>query len=188
MWASLRENRKSGGNPERITAQFQLTDDWQLYKVSVPALEKSEEFDFWRIIIGYSEAGSISFKKVELTQSTTRTDAGPAPEDQKYLVEQAKATFERTVQGLTTQLTRLETKTGPNGELEQRMLTYSEKAAVDAVKATRQILGQGYIAKSKYDEDVAGINRKFETISTSTDSKISSKLAEFKQIKLLSRN
>ena len=181
MWASLRENRKSGGNQERISAQFQLTDDWQLYKVSVPALEKSDEFDFWRIIIGYSEAGSISFKKVELTQSTTRTDAGPAPEDQNFLIKQAQATFERTVQGLTTQLTKLETKTGPNGELEQRMQTYSEKAAVDAVKATRQILGQGYIAKSKYDEDVAGINRKFETISTSTDSKISSKLAEFKQ-------
>ena len=181
MWATLRENRKSGGNRERIYAQFQLTDDWQLYKVSVPALEKSDEFDFWRIIIGYSEAGSISFKKVEVTQSTTRTDAGPAPEDQKYLVEQAKATFERTVQGLSTQLTKLETKTGPNGELEQRMLTYSEKAAVDAVKATRQIIEQGYVAKSQYTEDVAGINRKFESISTSTDSKISSKLAEFKQ-------
>ena len=181
MWVSLRENRKSGGNRERITAQFQLTDDWQLYKVSVPSLEKSDEFDFWRIIIGYSEAGSISFKKVELTQSTTRTDAGPAPEDQKYLVEQAKATFERTVQGLSTQLTKLETKTGPNGELEQRMLTYSEKAAVDAVKATRQIIEQGYVAKSQYTEDVSGINRRFETISTSTDSKINSKLAEFKQ-------
>lgn len=181
MWVSLRENRKSGGNKERISAQFQLTDDWQLYKVSVPALEKSDEFDFWRIIIGYSEAGSISFKKVELTQSTTRTDAGPAPEDQNYLVERAQATFEKTVQGLTTQLTRLETKTGPSGELEQRMLSYSEKAAVDAVKATRQILEQGYVAKSQYTEDVAGINRKFESISTSTDSKISSKLAEFKQ-------
>ena len=181
MWVSLRENRKSGGNRERISAQFQLTDEWQLYKVSVPSLEKSDEFDFWRIIIGYSEAGSISFKKVELTQSTTRTDAGSAPEDQKYLVEQAQATFERTVQGLTTQLTKLETQTGPNGELEQRMLTYSEKAAVDAVKATRQILEQGYVAKSQYTEDVAGINRKFESVSTSTDSKISSKLAEFKQ-------
>ena len=181
MWALLRENRKSGGNRERISAQFQLTDDWQLYKVSVPALEKSDEFDFWRIIIGYSEAGSISFKKVELTQSTTRTDAGPAPEDQNYLVERAQATFEKTVQGLTTQLTRLETKTGPNGEIEQRMLTYSEKAAVDAVKATRQILEQGYVSKSQYTEDVSGINRRFETISTSTDSKINSKLAEFKQ-------
>ena len=181
MWVSLRENRKSGGNRERISAQFQLTDEWQLYKVSVPSLEKSDEFDFWRIIIGYSEAGSISFKKVELTQSTTRTDAGPAPEDQNYQIKQAQATFEKTVQGLSTQLTKLETKTGPNGELEQRMLTYSEKAAVDAVKATRQILEQGYVAKSQYTEDVAGINRRFETISTSTDSKISSKLAEFKQ-------
>ena len=105
----------------------------------------------------------------------------PAPEDQNYLVEQAQATFEQTIQGLSTQLTKLETKTGPNGELEQRMLTYSEKAAVDAVKATRQIIEQGYVAKSQYTEDVTGINRKFEAISTSTDSKISSKLAEFKQ-------
>lgn len=181
MWASLRENRKSGGNTERITAQFQLTDEWNLYKVSVPSLDKSDEFDFWRIIIGYSEAGSISFKKVELTQSTTRTDAGPAPEDQKYLVERAQATFERTVQGLTTQLTKLEAKTGPNGELEQRMLTYSEKAAVDAVNATRQILGQGYIAKSKYDEDVAGITRRLEDLKQNNDQVISSKIAEYKQ-------
>lgn len=181
MWLSLRENRKSGGNKERISGNFQLTDEWQLYQVSVPALEKSEEFDFWRIIIGYSEAGSISFKKVELTQSTTRTDAGPAPEDQNYLVKQAQATFERTAQGLSTQLTKLETKTGPNGELEQRMLTYSEKAAVDAVNATRQILGQGYIAKSKYDEDIAGINRRFEDFKQNNDQVISSKIAEYKQ-------
>ena len=88
----------------------------------------------------------------------------PAPEDQNYLVEQAQATFEKTVQGLNTQLTKLETKTGPNGELEQRMLTYSEKAAVDAVKATRQILEQGYVAKSQYTEDVAGITRRFDEI------------------------
>ncbi len=181
MWVSLRENRKSGGNKERISGDFQLTDEWQLYQVSVPALEKSEEFDFWRIIIGYSEAGSISFKKVELTQSTARTDAGPAPEDQNYLVKQAQATFERTAQGLSTQLTKLETKTGPNGELEQRMLTYSEKAAVDAVNATRQILGQGYIAKSKYDEDIAGINRRFEDFKQNNDQVISSKIAEYKQ-------
>nr|DAX40535.1 MAG TPA: Neck appendage protein [Caudoviricetes sp.] len=88
----------------------------------------------------------------------------PAPEDQNYLVEQAQATFEQTIQGLSTQLTKLETKTGPNGELEQRMLTYSEKAAVDAVKATRQIIEQGYVAKSQYTEDVAGITRRFDEI------------------------
>lgn len=88
----------------------------------------------------------------------------PAPEDQNYLVEQAQATFEQTIQGLSTQLTKLETKTGPTGELEQRMLTYSEKAAVDALKATRQILKQGYVAKAQYTEDVAGITRRFDEI------------------------
>ena len=88
----------------------------------------------------------------------------PAPEDQNYLVEQAQATFEKTVEGLSTQLTKLETKTGPTGELEQRMLTYSEKAAVDALKATRQILEQGYVAKAQYTEDVAGITRRFDEI------------------------
>ena len=96
-------------------------------------------------------------------------------------MKQAQATFERTVQGLTTQLTRLETKTGPNGELEQRMLTYSEKAAVDAVNATRQILGQGYIAKSKYNEDVAGITKRLEDLKQNNDQVISSKIAEYKQ-------
>lgn len=88
----------------------------------------------------------------------------PAPEDQNYLVEQAQATFEKTVEGLSTQLTKLETKTGPSGELEQRMLSYSEKAAVDALKATRQILEQGYVAKAQYTEDVAGIARRFDEI------------------------
>ena len=88
----------------------------------------------------------------------------PAPEDQNYLVEQAQATFEKTVEGLSTQLTKLETKTGPSGELEKRMLTYSEKAAVDALKATRQILEQGYVAKAQYTEDVAGITRRFDEI------------------------
>lgn len=105
----------------------------------------------------------------------------PAPEDQNYLIDQAQATFTKTVNGLSTQLSNLEQKTNPNGELEQRMLTYSEKAAVDVIKATRQILEQGYIAKSKYDEDVAGITRKFEDLKQNNDQVIASKIAEYKQ-------
>lgn len=106
--------------------------------------------------------------EIDLYKGTQKRPWQPAPEDQEYLVTQAQATFERTIQGLSTQLTQLESKAGPNGELEQRMLTYSEKAAVDALKETRQILEQGYIAKAKYEEDVAGINRRFESVATDT--------------------
>lgn len=111
-----------------------------------------------------SKWGGLFMSELDFYEGTNDRKWQPAPEDQNYLVEQAQATFEQTIQGLSTQLTKLETKTGPSGELEQRMLTYSEKAAVDAVKATRQILEQGYVAKSQYTEDVAGITRRFDEI------------------------
>lgn len=115
-----------------------------------------------------SGQSDLYITEIDLYKGTQKRPWQPAPEDQEYLVTQAQATFERTIQGLSTQLTQLEIKAGPNGELEQRMLTYSEKAAVDALKATRQILEQGYIAKAKYEEDVAGINRRFESVATDT--------------------
>lgn len=178
IWASLRENRKSGDNPERIYAQFQLTDEWQLFKVSVPALEKSDEFDFWRIIIGYSEAGSISFKKVELTQSTTRTDAGPAPEDQEAIVTNASASFERTTKGLKAQITALEQYTGESGILESRLKRYTEEQTSNTLKTIRENLSENYISKNKYTEDSEGIIRRIEALGTQIDQENLVKLAD----------
>ena len=178
MWASLRENRKSGDNPEIIYAQFQLTDEWKLYKVSVPALEKSDEFDFWRIIIGYSEAGSISFKKVELTQSTTRTDAGPAPEDQEAIVTNASASFERTAKGLKTQITELEQYTGESGILESRLKRYTEEQTSNTLKTIRENLSENYISKNKYTEDSEGITRRIEALGSQIDQENLVKLAD----------
>lgn len=178
MWAALRENRKSGDNPERIYAQFQLTDEWNLYKVSVPSLEKSDEFDFWRIILGYSEAGSISFKKVEITQSTTRTDAGPAPEDQEAIVTNASASFERTAKGLKTQITALEEYTGESGILESRLKRYTEEQTSNTLKTIRENLSENYISKNKYTEDSEGITRRIEALGSQIDQENLVKLAD----------
>ena len=178
MWASLRENRKAGGISERIYAQFQLTDEWKLYKVSVPALEKSDEFDFWRIIIGYSEAGSISFKRVELTQSNTRTDAGPAPEDQEAIVTNASASFERTAKGLKTQITALEQYTGESGILESRLKRYTEEQTSNTLKTIRENLSENYISKNKYTEDSEGITRRIEALGSQIDQENLVKLAD----------
>lgn len=138
------------------------------------AIKKSFQFNIGAFDDGYlqfeyeknnpNKWGGLFLTELDFYEGTNDRLWQPAPEDQNYLVEQAQATFEKTVQGLSTQLTKLETKTGPTGELEQRMLTYSEKAAVDALKATRQILEQGYVAKAQYTEDVAGITRRFDEI------------------------
>ena len=178
MWASLRENKKSGSNSGRIYTEFQLTDEWQLYQASVPALEKSDEFDFWRIIIGYSEAGSISFKKVEVTQSTTRTDAGPAPEDQEAIVTNASASFERTAKGLKTQITALEEYTGESGILESRLKRYTEEQTSNTLKIIRENLSENYISKNKYTEDSEGITRRIEALGSQIDQENLVKLAD----------
>ena len=138
------------------------------------AIKKSFQFNVGNFDDGYlqfeydknnpNKWGGLFLTELDFYEGNNDRKWQPAPEDQNYLVEQAQATFEQTIQGLSTQLTKLETKTGPTGELEQRMLTYSEKAAVDALKATRQILEQGYVAKSQYTEDVAGITRRFDEI------------------------
>lgn len=138
------------------------------------AIKKSFQFNVGNFDDGYlqfeyernnpNKWGGLFMTELDFYEGANDRKWQPAPEDQNYLVEQAQATFEKTVEGLSTQLTKLETKTGPSGELEQRMLTYSEKAAVDALKATRQILEQGYVAKSQYTEDVAGITRRFDEI------------------------
>lgn len=138
------------------------------------AVKKSFKFNVGDFDDGYLQfeyvgndngrCAGLFMTELDFYEGTNDRKWQPAPEDQNYLVEQAQATFEKTVEGLSTQLTKLETKTGPSGELEQRMLTYSEKAAVDALKATRQILEQGYVAKSQYTEDVAGITRRFDEI------------------------
>nr|DAW47150.1 MAG TPA: tail protein [Caudoviricetes sp.] len=138
------------------------------------AIKKSFQFNVGNFDDGYLQFeyernnpnnwAGLFMTELDCYEGTNDRKWQPAPEDQNYLVEQAQATFEKTVEGLTAQLTKLETKTGPSGELEQRMLSYSEKAAVDALKATRQILEQGYVAKSQYTEDVAGITRRFDEI------------------------
>lgn len=138
------------------------------------AIKKSFQFNVGNFDDGYlqfeyernnpNKWGGLFLTELDFYEGTNDRLWQPAPEDQNYLVEQAQGAFEKTVEGLSTQLTKLETKTGPTGELEQRMLTYSEKAAVDALKATRQILEQGYVAKSQYTEDVAGITRRFDEI------------------------
>ena len=155
------------------------------------AVKKSFEFNVGEFDDGYLQFeylkgdpnrwGGLFMTELDFYEGNNERKWQQAPEDQNYLVEQAQATFEKTVEGLSTQLTKLETKTGPTGELEQRMLTYSEKAAVDALKATRQILEQGYVAKSQYTEDVAGITRRLEDLKQKNDQVISSKIAEYKQ-------
>jgi len=181
VWLSLRANRTVSDNPEIMHGNFNLTSNWQTYQVTIPALTKPENFDFWRIILGYNEVGHVAFRKVELTRSSTRIDAGPAPEDGKTDLIAAKSEFEKTAEGLSMKLAAVESYVGQDSQRQEALQRYTREESARQATAVREQISRDYVGKSAYQEDVRGLERRFSAISTQTSNDIASKIAQYKQ-------
>ena len=181
VWLSLRANRTVSGNPEIMSGNFNLTSSWQTYQVTIPALTKPENFDFWRIILGYNEVGHVAFRKVELTRSSTRIDAGPAPEDGKTDLVVAKSEFQKTAEGLSMKIAAVESYVGQDSQRQEVLQRYTREESARQATAVREQISRDYVGKSAYQEDVRGLERRFSAISTQTSNDIASKIAQYKQ-------
>ena len=180
VWVSLRANRTVPGNPEIISGTFTLTPSWQTYQVTIPELTKPENFDFWRIILGYNEIGHVAFRKVELTRSSTRIDAGPAPEDGKTDLIAAKATFERTAQGLRTDLSAIQEYVNKDGQRQEALQRYTREESAKQATAVRELVAKDYVGKTTYQETVRAIENKFEAITNPQNGSIATQIANYK--------
>ena len=181
VWVSLKANRTAPGSPEIMYGNFNLTSSWQTYQVTIPALTKPDKFDFWRLILGYSEIGHVAFRKVELTRSSTRIDAGPAPEDGKTDLVVAKSEFQKTAQGLRTDLSAIQEYVNRDGQRQEALQRYTREESARQVNAVREFVNRDFVGKATYQEDVKGLERRFSAISTQTNNDIATKIAQYKQ-------
>ena len=168
VWLSLRANRTVSGNPEIMYGTFNLTSSWQTYQVTIPALTKPENFDFWRIILGYNEIGHVAFRKVELTRSSTRIDAGPAPEDGKTDLVVAKSEFEKTAEGLSAKMTAVERYVNQDGQRQESLQRYAREESAKQATAVREQISKDYVGKNTFQESVQGVERRLESLSLGT--------------------
>ena len=180
VWVSLRANRTAPGNPEIMNGNFTLTSSWQTYQVTIPALTKPDNFDFWRIILGYSAIGHVAFRKVELTRSSTRIDAGPAPEDGKTDLVVAKSEFKKTAEGLSSKLATVETYVNQDGQRQEVLRRYTREESARQVNAVRELVTRDYVGKATYQEDVRGLERRFEAITDPQSGSIATQIANYK--------
>ena len=180
VWLSLRANRTVSGNPEIMYGNFNLTSSWQTYQVTIPALTKPDNFDFWRIILGYNEIGHVAFRKVELTRSSTRIDAGPAPEDGKTDLVVAKSEFQKTAEGLSYKLATVETYVSQDGQRQESLQLYAREESARQATAVRELVTRDYVGKATYQEDVRGIERRFEAITNPQNGSIATQIAKYK--------
>nr|DAN20542.1 MAG TPA: Neck appendage protein [Caudoviricetes sp.] len=180
VWLSLRANQTAPGNPEIMYGNFNLTSSWQTYQVTIPALTKPDNFDFWRIILGYNEIGHVAFRKVELTRSSTRIDAGPAPEDGKTDLVVAKSEFEKTAEGLSSKLATVETYVSQDGQRQEALRRYTQEESAKQATAVRELVTRDYVGKLAYQEDVRGIERRLEAITNPQNGSIATQIAKYK--------
>ena len=104
--------------------------------------------------------------EVKVEQGSFKTDWSPAPEDADGLITEAKATFERTAQGLRTDLSAVQAYVNADGTRAEALLSHSREETARQLTAERKAIEAGYVGKATYAEDVRSISRRFEELNS----------------------
>nr|DAT18383.1 MAG TPA: Neck appendage protein [Caudoviricetes sp.] len=103
---------------------------------------------------------------VKVERSDVFSDWVPSIEDADGLITEAKATFERTAQGLRTDLSTVQAYVNADGTRAEALRSYSREETARQLTALRQSVEAGYVGKATYAEDVKGISRRFEELNS----------------------
>lgn len=106
--------------------------------------------------------------EVKVEQGTIKTDWSPAPEDIDEQITVAKTTFERTAEGLKTDMVAVKSYVADDGKRREELKRYSREETAKQIVAERIKTAENYVGKSQYTEDVKGVNRRFEELRTGT--------------------
>lgn len=104
--------------------------------------------------------------EVKVEQGSFKTDWSPAPEDAEGLITEAKAVFERTAQGLRTDLSAVQAYVNADGTRAEALLSHSREETARQLKAERKAIEAGYVGIAQHTEDVKGISRRFEELNS----------------------
>lgn len=103
--------------------------------------------------------------EVKVEQGTIKTDWSPAPEDIDEQITVAKTTFERTAEGLKTDMVAVKSYVANDGKRREELERYSREETAKQIAAERIKIAENYVGKSQYTEDVRGLTRRFEELA-----------------------
>lgn len=129
----------------------------------------------------YHKEATKSVWDVKIEKGNVATDWSPALEDTEGLITEAKATFERTAQGLRTDLSAIQEYVNKDGQRQDSLQRYTREESARQANAIRELVARDYVGKATYQEDVKGLERRFSAISTQTNNDIATKIAQYKQ-------
>ncbi|VJP56072.1 PblB [Streptococcus pneumoniae] len=183
----FRKNSETGvqSGPDYATlGMYKGSADWKYITFTYDYSEKTN-FDQLKTSLRFNLEGATSGTawvtgiKVEIGSVTT--DWSPAPEDADGLITEAKATFERTAQGLRTDLSAIQEYVNKDGQRQEALQRYTREESARQATAVRELVNRDFVGKATYQEDVKGINQRIEAVKTSANKDIASQIASYRQ-------
>ncbi|CVS03702.1 phage hyaluronidase [Streptococcus pneumoniae] len=183
----FRKNSEIGvqSGPDYATlGMYKGSADWKYITFTYDYSEKTN-FDQLKTSLRFNLEGATSGTawvtgiKVEI--GSVATDWSPAPEDADGLITEAKATFERTAQGLRTDLSAIQEYVNKDGQRQEALQRYTREESARQATAVRELVNRDFVGKATYQEDVKGINQRIEAVKTSANKDIASQIASYRQ-------
>ncbi|VLC13784.1 PblB, putative [Streptococcus pneumoniae] len=183
----FRKNSETGvqSGPDYATlGMYKGSADWKYITFTYDYSEKTN-FDQLKTSLRFNLEGATSGTawvtgiKVEI--GSVATDWSPAPEDADGLITEAKATFERTAQGLRTDLSAIQEYVNKDGQRQEALQRYTRDESTRQATAVRELVNRDFVGKATYQEDVKGINQRIEAVKTSANKDIASQIASYRQ-------
>ncbi|WAC85715.1 phage tail spike protein [Streptococcus pneumoniae] len=183
----FRKNSETGvqSGPDYATlGMYKGSADWKYITFTYDYSEKTN-FDQLKTSLRFNLEGATSGTawvtgiKVEI--GSVATDWSPAPEDADGLITEAKATFERTAQGLRTDLSAIQEYVNKDDQRQEALQRYTREESTRQATAVRELVNRDFVGKATYQEDVKGINQRIEAVKTSANKDIASQIASYRQ-------
>ena len=129
----------------------------------------------------YHKEATKSVWDVKIEKGNVATDWSPAIEDTDGLITEAKATFEQTAQGLRTDLSAIQEYVNKDGQRQEVLQRYAREESAKQATAVRELVAKNYVGKATYQEDVRGIENRFEGITNPQNGSIATQISNYKK-------
>ena len=115
------------------------------------------------------------------TFAKLKTDTNNLISGAKNEITLAKTEFQKTADGLSAKMSAVESYVGQDGQRQEALRRYTREESARQATAVRELVTRDYVGKATYQEDVRGLERRFEAITNPQSGLIATQIANYKQ-------
>ena len=131
---------------------------------------------------GFATKSEVRQDVTGLTETFAKfkTDTNNLISGAKSEITLAKTEFQKTADGLSTKMSAIETYVGQDSQRQEALQRYTREESAKQATAVRELVAKEYVGKATYQEDVRGLERRFEGITNPQNGSIATQIANYK--------